>query len=190
MTSRIPAFAALLFAATGVVCHTAQAEGSLPPTTPQLDQTGAGSYPDARRAVTGADYDYGEVSAGLRWRALSARYSYVLSRDLFGVPDARGSSYVDFGMRHDLGHAMSVMLHAGDGHVAGAGNGMWDWRDLKAGLSRKLDGGWLLALNYTRALGAAGPYDRATLPAARPDGRPAFQNAGRRALVLSMARSF
>jgi len=68
--------------------------------------------------------------------------------------------------------AGSALAHATDG--------------LKAGLHRKLDGGWLVALNYTRAYGAAGPSDRLALAGARP----AYLGAGRRALVLSAARSF
>lgn len=145
------------------------------------------SYPGARRALTGAGYDYAELSAGLRYGPLSARYNTTLSHDFVGVPGARGSSYLDVGMRRDLGHAMSVMVHAGDGRVAGSG---FDWRDLKAGLNRKLEGGWLLALNYTRAYGAAGPYDRMAAAGARADDRPAFLSAGRRALVLSATRRF
>jgi hypothetical protein len=93
-------------------------------------------------------------------------------------------------MRRDLGHAMSLMLHAGDGRVAGSGNGLFDWRDLKAGLNRKLENGWLVAMNYTRAYGAAGPYDRMALPMVRLDARPAYLSSGRRALVLSARRSF
>jgi len=102
--------------------------------------------------------------------------------------DAALSYYsLDVGMRRNLGHAMSVMVHAGNGGVAGSG---FDLRDLKAGLSRKLDGGWLLALNYTRAYGAAGSYDRMATAGTRADDRPAFLSAGRRALVLSAARRF
>jgi uncharacterized protein (TIGR02001 family) len=148
------------------------------------------SYPGARRGLTGTGYDFGEVSAGLSYGSLYARYNYTLSRDFFGIPDARGSGYLDLGMRHELDHRMSLMLHAGDGHVAGASKGMWDWRDLRAGLNRKFENGWMLALNYTRAFGAAGPYDRYSLPGGRADERPMFVNAGRKALVLSLRRSF
>jgi len=148
------------------------------------------SYPGARRGLTGTGYDFGEVSAGLSYGSLYARYNYTLSRDFFGIPDARGSGYLDLGMHHEFDHRMSLMLHAGNGHVAGPNNGIWDWRDLKAGLTRKLDNGWMLALNYTRAFGAAGPYDRYSLPGGRADERPMFLNAGRKALVLSLRRSF
>jgi uncharacterized protein (TIGR02001 family) len=140
------------------------------------------SYPGARRGLTRTGYDFGEVSAGLEYRSMYARFNYTLTRDFFGVPDARGSRYLDLGLHQELGHTTSLMLHAGDGRVAGPGNGMWDWRDLKAGLSRKFENGWMLALNYTRAYGAAGPYDRYSAPMAL--------RTGRKALVLSMKRSF
>jgi hypothetical protein len=150
--------------------------------------TGAGRTQFGNTA--GAGYGYAELSAGLRYGPLSARYNTALSNDFFGVPGARGSTYLHLGMRRDLGHAMSLMLHAGDGRVAGSGNGIFDWRDLKAGLNRKLENGWLVAMNYTRAYGAAGPYDRMALPMVRLDARPAYLSSGRRALVLSARRSF
>jgi len=147
-------------------------------------------YPGARVSATGTSYDYGEVQAGLSWKSLYAKYNYTFSRDFFGIQDARGTGYLDVGANHDLGHALALQLHAGDGRVAGAGNGIWDWRDLRAGLSKKLEGGWVAALNYTRAFGAAGVYDRYTTGVPRADGRPAFANVVRRALVLSLTRTF
>jgi hypothetical protein len=118
---------------------------------------------------------------------VDATLSYINYPTLSGAPGSRGASYLGFGMRHDLGHAISVMVHAGEGRMPG---GSWDWRDLKAGLNRKLDGGWLLALNYTRAYGAIGASDRFALATGRADPRPAFLSAGRRALVLSATRRF
>lgn len=150
------------------------------------------SYPGARRGLTGAGYDFGELSTGLRYQSLYARYNYTTTRDFFGVPDARGSGYLDLGMCRDLepDHRMSVMLHAGDGHVAGEGNAIWDWRDLKAGVNRKLDSGWVVAMNYTRAFGAAGPYVQYSAPGGLADDRHGLLNLGRRALVLNLKRSF
>lgn len=149
------------------------------------------SYPGMRPTFPGAPaaagYGVGEWSAGLRYGPLSARYSSTLTGDASGLPGGRGGSYLDLGLRHDLGHAISLMLHAGDGRVPG---GSWDWRDLRAGLNRKLEGGWLLALNYTRAYGAIASNDRFALATGRADPRPAFLSAGRRALVLSATRRF
>jgi uncharacterized protein (TIGR02001 family) len=147
-------------------------------------------YPGARVSATNTSYDYGELQGGLSWKSLYAKYNYTFSRDFFGITGARGTGYLDVGANHELGHAMTLQLHAGDGRVAGAGNNVWDWRDLRAGLSKKLEDGWVAALNYTRAYGASGAYDRYTTGVARADGRPAIANVGRRALVLSLTRTF
>jgi uncharacterized protein (TIGR02001 family) len=145
-------------------------------------------YPGARVSATNTSYDYGELQAGLSWKSLYANYTFT--RDFFGIPDARGSGYLDVGASHELGHALTLQLHAGDGRVAGSGNGIWDWRDLRAGLSKKLEGGWVASLNFTRAYGASGAYDRYTTGVARADGRPAVANVARRALVLTLTRQF
>jgi uncharacterized protein (TIGR02001 family) len=148
------------------------------------------SYPGARVSSTGTRYDYAELQGGLSWKALYAKYYYTVSRDFFGITGARGTGYLDIGASHELGHALTLQLHAGDGRVAGAGNGIWDWRDLRAGLSKKFDGGWVASLNYTRAFGASGAYDRYSTGVPRADGRPAFANVARRAVVLSLSRTF
>lgn len=147
-------------------------------------------YPGARVSSTNTSYDYGELQAGLSWKSLYAKYNYTFSRDFFGITDARGTGYLDIGANHELGNAFTLQLHAGDGRVAGAGNGMWDWRDVRAGLGRKFDGGWVGALAYTRAFGGSGAYDRYTTGVARADGRPAVSNVARRAVVLTLTRNF
>lgn len=147
-------------------------------------------YPGARVSATHTSYDYGEIQAGLSWKSLYAKYNYTFTRDFFGIENARGTGYLDIGANHELGHALTLQLHAGDGRVAGAGNGIWNWRDLRAGLSKKFEGGWVAALNYTRAYGASGAYDRYTTGVARADGRPAISNVARRAVVLTLTRTF
>ena len=147
-------------------------------------------YPGARVSATNTSYDYGELQAGLSWKSLYAKYNYTFTRDFFGITDARGTGYLDVGANHELGHALTLQLHAGDGRVAGSGNDLWDWHDLRAGLSKKFEGGWVAALNLTRAYGANNAYGRYTTGVARTDGRPAFSNAARRALVLTLTRTF
>jgi uncharacterized protein (TIGR02001 family) len=147
-------------------------------------------YPGARISATDTAFDYGELSAGLSWKSLYARYNYTFSRDFFGIQNARGTGYLDVGADQPLTKSLTVNLHAGDGRVAGSGNDIWDWRDVKAGLTHKLEDGWTVALNYTRALGATGVYDRYTSGVPRPDGRLAVSNVARRAIVLSLTRKF
>lgn len=149
-------------------------------------------FPGARSGATGTAYDYTELVAGVSWQALYARYNYTVSRDFFGIPDARGTGYLDVGAHHDIGRTLTLNLHAGDGHVAGSGNDAWSWRDLKAGLTHRLDEGWLMSLNYTRSLGANGAADRnaAALGVPRPGGPLGPAGLARRAVVLSLTRNF
>jgi uncharacterized protein (TIGR02001 family) len=147
-------------------------------------------YPGARIAATGTRLDYAELSAGLSWGAFYAKYNYTVTPGFFGIEHARGTGYLDAGINQELPHGLTLSLHAGDGRVAGAGNGIWDWRDLRAGVSRKLEGGWAVALNYTRAFGATGAYERYTTGVPRGDGRPAVSNVARGTVVLSLTRTF
>lgn len=147
-------------------------------------------YPGARISATDTSFDYGELSAGVSWKSLYARYNYTFTRDFFGIQNARGTGYLDVGADHPITRSLTLNLHAGDGRVAGSGNGIWDWKDLKAGFTRKLEDGWVVALNYTRAIGATGVYDRYTSGVPRPDGRLAVSNVARRAVVLSLSRKF
>jgi uncharacterized protein (TIGR02001 family) len=150
-------------------------------------------YPGARVPGSSIGFDYGELAAGLSWKAVYAKYNYTFTRDFFGVADARGTGYLDLGAKHEFGPGLLLKLHAGDGRVAGAGNGVWNWRDLAAGLSTRLEGGWTVALNLTRAIGGAGGtsvYDRYSTGNVRADGRPWAASAGRRSMVLSLTRRF
>jgi uncharacterized protein (TIGR02001 family) len=150
-------------------------------------------YPGARVPGTTTGFDYGELAAGLSWKSVYARYNYTFTRDFFGVADARGTGYLDVGARHEFGPGLLLKLHAGDGRVAGSGNGEWSWRDLAAGLSKRLEGGWVVAVNVTRAIGGAGGtsvYDRYSTGNVRADGRPWAASAGRRTAVLSLTRTF
>ncbi|MCS0580168.1 TorF family putative porin [Massilia pinisoli] len=147
-------------------------------------------YPGARISATDTSFDYGELSGGISWKSLYARYNYTFSRDFFGIQNARGTGYLDVGADQPLTKSLTLNLHAGDGRVAGSGNGIWDWRDVKAGLTHKLEDGWTVAVNYTRALGATGVYDRYTTGVPRSDGHLAVSNVARRAIVLSLTRKF
>jgi uncharacterized protein (TIGR02001 family) len=150
-------------------------------------------YPGARVPGSTVGFDYGELAAGLSWKALYANYNYTFTRDFFGVADARGTGYLDLGADHEFGSGLLLKLHAGDGRVAGNGNGVWNWRDLAAGLSTRLENGWTVAARLTRAIGGAGGtsvYDRYSSGNVRADGRPWAASAGRRSLVLSLTRRF
>ena len=124
---------------------------------------------------------------------LAGTWASSITRDFLGIAGARGSAYLDVGVKHEIGGAMTLNLHAGDGRVAGAGNGGMDWHDLKAGLSRRFDGGWALSGTYSRAFGsgAGGAFDRYASAMPRTDLRPLSGSKSRSgALVMTLSRRF
>lgn len=147
-------------------------------------------YPGAVIAATGTKFDYAELAAGLTYRSLYLKYNRSLTRDFFGIVDARGTVYLDAGANIAFGGAYTLNLHAGQGRVAGPGNGYWDWRDVKAGVTRSFADGWSAAASYTRAYGATGAYDRYTTGVPDGAGRIAYSNPARGTFVLSLARTF
>lgn len=147
-------------------------------------------YPGAVIASSGTKYDYAELSAGLSYRALYFKYNHTVTRGFFGIAQARGTGYLDAGANLVLADGYTLNLHAGEGRVAGAGNDAWNWRDLKVGLTRSLDGGWSLAGAYTRAFGATDAYDRYTTGVADAGGHIAYANPAAGTFVVTLGRSF
>jgi uncharacterized protein (TIGR02001 family) len=148
------------------------------------------AYPGAVISATGTRFNYGEIAAGLSFKSLYAKYYRTVTRDFFGITDARGTGYLDVGANPELGGGLTLNLHAGDGRVAGAGNDAWNWRDAKAGLTKSFDGGWSVSAAWTRAWGATAAYDRYTTGVPRADGKPAYANVAKASLVLSLTHSF
>lgn len=115
-------------------------------------------YPGARISATGDRFDYAELALGLTYQAAYAKYFRTVSGKFFGIPDARGTGYLDVGANPGLGNGWTLNLHAGDGRVAGNGNDIWNWRDAKAGVTKDLGGGWSASVALTRAWGRSGAY--------------------------------
>lgn len=147
-------------------------------------------YPGAVIKATGTRFNYGELSAGLSYKVLYAKYNYTFTRDFFGITHARGTGYLDGGANIALGHASTLNLHVGEGRVAGAGNDFWNWRDLKVGLTHKLKDGWSASAAFTRAFGATHAYDQYTTGVADARGNIAYSNPARNTFVLSMTKTF
>ena len=147
-------------------------------------------YPGAVIRATGTRFDYAELSAGLTYGAFYAKYNSTLTRDFFGIVDARGTGYADIGATLPVGEGSTLNLHAGQGRVAGPGNAVWNWRDVKVGATRTLDGGWSLAASYTRAFGATDIYDRYTTGVPDAAGRLATSNPAKGTLVVTLVRTF
>lgn len=69
-------------------------------------------YPSAK-AADGTEYDTTELYAGATWKWLSAKYSYAVSDEVFGVPDARGSWYLDLNTNFEIADKTMLNLHVG-----------------------------------------------------------------------------
>ena len=147
-------------------------------------------YPGAVIGATETRFDYGELSAGLSYKSVYVKYNTTLTRDFFGIANARGSGYFDGGANLAIARGTTLNLHAGEGRVAGAGNDYWNWRDVKVGLTRSLHDGWSVAGAYTRAYGATHAYDRYSTGVPDASGRIAYSNPAQGSFVLTLTRSF
>jgi uncharacterized protein (TIGR02001 family) len=147
-------------------------------------------YPGARISTTGTRFNYGEVAAGLTWRDFSVKYNHTVTRDFFGITNARGTGYLDLAYNHPLSEKLVLNLHAGEGRVAGAGNDYWNWRDIKLGVTRSLSDGWSVGGAYTRAYGATAAYDNYSTGVAAPGETPAYSNPAKGTLVLTLTKTF
>ncbi|MES2320717.1 MAG: TorF family putative porin [Pseudomonadota bacterium] len=147
-------------------------------------------YPGAEYKATATSYNYGELSLGLTYKFYYAKYNHTYTRDFFGITHARGTGYLDMGANIDLGNRYTLLLHAGEGRVAGAGNDVWNWRDYKIGVSRAWDGGWLGTAAYTKAKGATSIYDHYTLGIPNSAGVIESSDPATGTLVISLTRTF
>lgn len=147
-------------------------------------------YPGAEYHATGTKYDYGELSLGLTYGMAYAKYNHTVTRDFFGITNARGTGYLDLGANPELGGGYTLNLHAGNGRVAGTGNAIWNWRDAKLGVSRAFDGGWSVSAAWTRAWGSTDVYDHYTLGIPNRAGVIASSNPAAATLVFAVTKTF
>jgi uncharacterized protein (TIGR02001 family) len=147
-------------------------------------------YPGAEYKATRTTYNYGELALGLTYRSLYAKYLYTYTPEFFGITNARGTGYLDLGANVDLGDRYTLLLHAGNGRVAGAGNDMWNWRDAKVGISKAMPGNWSATAAYTRAWGKTDAYERYTLGIADSAGVIDSANVIKGTLAVSLTKNF
>ncbi|NMM38196.1 MAG: choline dehydrogenase [Glaciimonas sp.] len=150
-------------------------------------------YPGAVQAATNTKYDYGELSLGLSYKFLYAKYYYTYTKDSFGITDARGTGYMDLGANYDMGSGYTLNLHYGIGRVASnaaADNSIFDWKDYKVGVSKSFEGGWTLVGAYTKAKGATNVYDNYTTGALNTAGVAETSNPAAGTFVLSLNKTF
>jgi uncharacterized protein (TIGR02001 family) len=92
-----------------------------------------------------------ELYAALSWKFLSLKYSYSVNNKTFGIPDSRGSSYLDLTASYDVVEKVSdaigkvtVFGHLGHqwytGNTNGADNNFYDYGDWKVGASTEIYG--------------------------------------------------
>lgn len=147
-------------------------------------------YPGAQYKATNTTYNYGELALGLTYKMFYAKYNHTFTPEFFGITNARGTGYLDLGANVDLGSGMTLILHAGQGKVAGDGNEIWDWRDLKVGLSKAYASGWTATAAYTRAKGNTDIYDHYTLGIPNSAGVIESSDPAKGTLVLSLTKTF
>jgi uncharacterized protein (TIGR02001 family) len=147
-------------------------------------------YPGAEYVATNTKYDYGELAFGVTYKFLYAKYNYTYTKDYFGIVDARGTGYLDIGANYDLGSGLTLNLHAGNGRVAGTGNSIWNWNDIKVGVSKAIAGGWTVAGAYTKARGATNVYDAFTTGVPNSAGVVESSNPAAGTLVVSVNKAF
>jgi uncharacterized protein (TIGR02001 family) len=147
-------------------------------------------YPGARISATGDRFDYAELVLGVTYKVAYAKYFRTVSSKFFGIPDARGTVYVDVGANPDLGNGWTLNLHAGDGRVAGAGNDIWNWRDAKAGVTKDLGGGWSAFAAVTRAWGRTDAYKAYTTGIPDAAGNLRCADVAKATAIIGVNRSF
>jgi uncharacterized protein (TIGR02001 family) len=145
-------------------------------------------YPGAEYRASATTYDYTEVALGLNYKFAYVKYNYTVSKEFFGIENARGTGYLDIGFNFDLGDGYALLLHAGQGRVAN--NSIWNWRDYKVGVSKTVAPGWSMAAAYTRAQGATDAYDRYTLGIPNSAGVIESSNPAKGTFVLALTRTF
>jgi uncharacterized protein (TIGR02001 family) len=136
-------------------------------------------------AVNCPKADTFEIYAGISWKWLSAKASYVVSNKAFGLPEADGTYYIDLGVSVPLGDfakeltGVTVFGHYGwqqyRGQIPGLGisnSDLASYRDWKIGVSYALPKDFTIGAFYTDTSRAnslfygspsdspAGPYPR------------------------------
>jgi len=92
-----------------------------------------------------------ELYAALTWKFLSLKYNYSVNNKTFGIPDSRGSSYLDLTASYDIVEKVNDVIgkvtifgHVGHqwykGNQGGFENSNYDYTDWKVGASTEIVG--------------------------------------------------
>ncbi|HYP68099.1 MAG TPA: TorF family putative porin [Thiobacillaceae bacterium] len=157
-----------------------------------------GNYPPLALGVEKPDTT--EIYGALSYKWLSGKASYVVSKGLFGVGDARGSYYLDLSANYPIADTWTINAHVGyqkytgtNASLVGTGESnsdLYTYTDWKLGITKDLGSGWSALAYYsdTNANDSAGGLD-----AYRDSVDPKFnkgKNLGAAQLVVGVSRSF
>jgi uncharacterized protein (TIGR02001 family) len=114
-------------------------------------------YPGSIAPAPAIKADTLEIYGALGWKWITAKYSYSLNNKTFGVPDSRGTWYLDLGADVPLGETgLTLNLHYGkqkyDGQTAGAAfdnDTLYSYDDWKIGLTYALPKDFTIGVFYT-----------------------------------------
>jgi uncharacterized protein (TIGR02001 family) len=120
-----------------------------------------------------------EAYGALSWKWLTAKYSYSLDNKTFGVPDSKGTWYLDLGAEIPLGDKLAFQLHYGmqefRGTTAGVSNdSVASYKDWKIGLTYSLPRNFTIGAYYTDTDMNAAQTAFYTTPAGRFLGKDAY----------------
>lgn len=115
-------------------------------------------YPGKRynsaTAITAVDADTTEIYVGLGWKWFTAKYSYYISDEVFGFPNADGSDYLDISASVPIGETgLTVGAHWGTFQFDN--NSAQDYDDWKISLAydlgklSKVTSGMTIGVMYT-----------------------------------------
>ena len=123
--------------------------------------------------------DNTELYAGASWKWLSAKYFYAIS-DFFGLPDTKGSDYIDITATVPFGAGWGLVGHIG--HQRVKNNEPLDYTDYKIGITKDIRG-WVLGAAFVDTNADAGLY---TLTS----GAGRDINIGDSTVVFSLSKTF
>ena len=84
-----------------------------------------------------------ELYAAGTWKMLTVKYSHSLGKETFGVPNSRGSGYLEAAAAFDLGEGFSLTPHVGRQYFKD--NGYASYTDYSLALGKDLGNGFSLS---------------------------------------------
>ena len=84
-----------------------------------------------------------ELYAAGTWKILTVKYSHSLGKETFGVPNSRGSGYLEAAAAFDLGEGFSLTPHVGRQYFRN--NGIASYTDYSLALGKDLGNGFSLS---------------------------------------------